>query len=270
MKNFFGNLVFILPSPLAFSIYNLTTSVRLPKVYRDRNRAEKKIYKKLGQPRSIVDGAFQGMLYLSQSYGSSLLPKILGTYESELNFAVEQLCKINADLIIDIGSAEGYYAVGMAIRNPNARLVCYDIYKPARLLLARLAKINQVAERIKIKSLCNAKTLNQILSDSERPIVICDIEGAEEDVLKPNEAPNLKGASILVELHEGMREGVTKVLRNRFSKSHEIKFYDVKPRNLDDFPAKLNNIVLTSKERKEAMEEYREGCNGWYFMLPKS
>ncbi len=47
-------------------------------------------------------------------------------------------------------------------------------------------------------------------------VVICDIEGAEEELLDPEQAPGLTAADILVEVHEGVRPGLLDRLNRRF------------------------------------------------------
>src|SRR5690606_29129834 len=61
----------------------------------------------------ITAGPFEGMKYLEQVAGSALLPKLIGSYESELHAALLDMTRRGHRLIIDVGCAEGYYAVGM-------------------------------------------------------------------------------------------------------------------------------------------------------------
>ena len=64
------------------------------------------------------------------------IPKLLGVYERELNPYIEQACALNFPLIVDVGAAEGYYAVGMALRNPSARVIAFEMDARAREALA--------------------------------------------------------------------------------------------------------------------------------------
>ena len=74
----------------------------------------------------VRSGPFAGMRYVDTSVGSCFIPKLLGTYECELASKVEWICRQQPKLIIDIGAAEGYYAIGLAIRMPNARVVAFE------------------------------------------------------------------------------------------------------------------------------------------------
>lgn len=74
----------------------------------------------------IVAGPFRGMRYIEKAVCSELPPKILGTYEMELHALIESIVARRPSCIIDIGAAEGFYAVGFATRLPNCMVVAFD------------------------------------------------------------------------------------------------------------------------------------------------
>ena len=80
-------------------------------------------------PRTEVwsgqSGPFAGMSCISEAICSSLVPKLLGSYESELHQVLNQILETDYQNVIDIGCAEGYYAVGLALRLPNARVYAW-------------------------------------------------------------------------------------------------------------------------------------------------
>src|ERR1700722_4624595 len=77
----------------------------------------------------VQDGPFKGMTLVRNSswYGGQILPKLLGVYEFELFGDVERMIYNSPDIIINIGCAEGYYAVGFATRIPAAKVYAFDI-----------------------------------------------------------------------------------------------------------------------------------------------
>src|SRR4051812_47884953 len=76
------------------------------------HRAMRSLYAKIGSPRHLVrQGPFAGMRYVPFLH-VSVPSKIYGTYELELREVVDEISRSNADLLVNIGSAEGYYAVG--------------------------------------------------------------------------------------------------------------------------------------------------------------
>src|SRR5438445_9468790 len=74
----------------------------------------------------VIAGPFQGLTYVSTARGSSIGPKLLGTYEIELREVVEEIIRRGYKTIINIGAGEGYYGVGLAKRMPDARVICFD------------------------------------------------------------------------------------------------------------------------------------------------
>src|SRR5206468_6903171 len=107
-------------------------------------------------------------------YCSEVLPKLVGTYECELIPAIEAICQAGCDRIVDIGAAEGYYAVGMAMRNPRAEIVSFEMNPSARYYLRRLAQRNGVSDRVTIQGECVVDSLRSSLAGARRPAVICD------------------------------------------------------------------------------------------------
>src|SRR5512140_2013789 len=62
----------------------------------------------------VLSGPFKGMRYGDFSYNSALIPKLLGTYEADLHNWVGEALATGYDAVINVGCAEGYYAVGFA------------------------------------------------------------------------------------------------------------------------------------------------------------
>ena len=82
--------------------------------------------------------------FLPTTLGSTLLPKLVGSYEYELNEVFEEFKNISSNNIVDICSAEGYYAVGFALNFKFKKIIAFDISKKARSLLKKMAKLNDV------------------------------------------------------------------------------------------------------------------------------
>lgn len=101
----------------------------------------------------VQKGFFQGMKYVDDNYGSvggAYIPKILGIYEQELEPYIEKAIALDFEQIINIGGGEGYYAVGMAVRNPSASVVTFEMEAKGRKSIAHMAKLNSVEDRLQI------------------------------------------------------------------------------------------------------------------------
>ena len=108
-----------------------------------------------------------------KSVGSALIPKIVGSYESELHQIIGKICNTDYSEIVDIGCAEGYYAVGLAMRIPTARVYAYDINAKAIDLCRQMAQINNVADRVTTGSFCDINTLKSI-PFTKKALIISD------------------------------------------------------------------------------------------------
>src|SRR4051812_33678978 len=79
----------------------------------------------------------------------SLAPKLLGVYERELHGAIEDAIRARPPTIVNVGAADGYPAVGLARRCPDARVVAYEADAGERAVLGRTAALNGTAIAIK-------------------------------------------------------------------------------------------------------------------------
>ena len=103
----------------------------------------------LSQNGPVVQaGPFRGMTFLKESTEAGLAPKLLGCYESELSDVIEKIVARGYRHIIDIGCADGYYAVGLALRLPNASVYAFDTNERAQANCKALAVLNGVADRV--------------------------------------------------------------------------------------------------------------------------
>ena len=75
----------------------------------------------------MIEGPFKGVRYIDTAQGSAYIPKLLGIYERELTPQIEDLISLQPVLIVDLGAAEGYYAVGLAMRLKSAQVIAFEM-----------------------------------------------------------------------------------------------------------------------------------------------
>ncbi len=209
-------------------------------------------------PEMIVKrGPFAGMRYpQAYSHGSTLAPKLLGTYEAELHESFQRLAENDYRVVIDIGAAEGYYAIGAAMVWPDARVLAYELQREAREAVWDMAIANGVDERVEVIAECMFGDLYQ-----QRALIICDIEGSEDDLLiAARAAEAFADSDFVIETHEKMRPGVSARLRNQFSQTHRVSTIDTiadadRPRRW--FVPETSHLSL--QEQAEVIAE-RRGC----------
>ncbi len=168
-------------------------------------------------------GPFAGMHYMpGQEHISGLLiSRLVGSYEHQIYPWIAEWIAGDFDVVIDVGCAEGFYAVGLALAMPRVVVHAYDTYEPARRDCAELARINGVQDRVVIGSECSASTLAEV-SDA-RVALLSDCEGYEKRLLDPDTTPNLRDWSIIVEQHDNVDPTIGATIERRFRETHEIE-----------------------------------------------
>lgn len=217
----------------------------------------------------VLSGPFEGMTYVPQAVGSTFTPKLLGSYESELHDVIEQIADSACPVIVDIGCAEGYYAVGLARRLPSSCVYAFDLDPHGRKLCAAMAQTNGVASRVAIDSQCDAAALNGLLhtSASGGAIIISDCEGCEYELLRPALVPHLSRAFLLVELHSSENPQQPQAFLREFETSHHVVLLQSRERDAALYPALE---FLAPAQRAIAISELRQSGQQWAWMTPKS
>jgi hypothetical protein len=218
----------------------------------------------------VQGGPFAGMRYPEEmvraDIESPFMPKLLGCYEMECNPFIEEICSRPYDQVINIGASEGYYAVGLAMRMRTAKIVAFETSPGSRRLCERLARLNGVADRIELRGFCDRESLAQSLADAsgrpQRTVVLCDVEGAERDLLQPDKIGLLAHADLLVELHDFVSPGITDTITARFAATHRLEKVSNCERDLDAYAA-LND--LPREQRAFFLSEHRTCTQYWMF-----
>jgi hypothetical protein len=218
---------------------------------------------------TVATGPFDGLRYPRlQSVGSALLPKLLGSYESELHATLEELLANDYNTVVDIGCAEGYYAVGLGLRLRNADIYAFDTDPRARQACAEMARLNGVDSRIHIGGLCDKNVLRS-LPLGMRALIVADCEGYEKKLFDDEMCQCLARHSLIIEAHDFIDIEISPYLRDVFSKTHCVRSI----RSTDDIQkAHTYRYELLGKydtnERRLILGERRPGIMEWLAMTP--
>ncbi len=234
-----------------------------------RDETETRIASDLFPNLTVATGPFKGMRYPRlQSVGSALLPKLLGSYESELHAALEELLVQQYTAVVDVGCAEGYYAVGLGLRLKNAAIYAFDTDPRAKPACAEMAKLNGVDNRIHIGGMCDKNVLRSLPLGS-RALIIADCEGYEVELFDDEMAQFLSRHTLIIEAHDFINIDISPRLHSIFSKTHQVrsvmstddiqKVHAYRYEQLEKFDTGKKYLILS--ERRPAIME-------WLIMTP--
>ncbi|TXN60386.1 hypothetical protein FV228_23350 [Methylobacterium sp. WL18] len=254
MKNVVRNLLYkIAPDFMRLRAARIRRKINY-EIFRDRQTSSRK---SLFDNRDIkiLSGPFAGLRYIDEITWGPIEPKWLGTYEFELHPILRDIIASSYNEIVDVGSAEGFYSIGLAWKCPSSTVFAFDVDPISREQQRRLASLNGV-ENLVIRKFCKNEDLQKLISD--KTLVICDIEGHEIDLLNIDLTPRLKNADILVELHNTATRSmldIEKEITNRFLKSHSIAVINFNP----DIIARKSSLLSTEIIASDVMfDEYRD------------
>lgn len=231
----------------------------------------RELVESLQNKRQVDGGIFSGMQYVNESVCSSNTPKLLGCYEAELHPVFKHLLNTPFEIVIDVGAAEGYYAVGCALRWPRAKIVAFETTETGRNLLYEVACANQVESRIEIRGHCELSDLKVVAERHINGLLIMDIEGGESSILDIEQIPELIKFHIIVEIHDFIDPTIGDLIRKRFSNTHSIEEIWTRPRSVADFDTPSSRVMrfYTLRNLRLYANEYRPGPMRWFYLTPK-
>ena len=276
IKKYMRSTIFYLTQPVRHPIINLVKkTIRLgkkiiqnPKIkscYNPDLTEDKFSGIALCQPLQVLSGPFKGMKYPElKSVGSAIYPKILGTYEREINETVEKIICNNYVNIIDVGCAEGYYAIGLALRCSNTNIYAFDTSFEA----IRLCELSAIENNVNIScenKFFDCKALEQ-MDLSGKSLIISDCEGYEKQLFTSEFIHQFSTFDFLIECHDFIHFGITEKMKEKLKTTHKLTII----KSIDDLEkVKLYNDevleIFTCSERYRLLAERRPTAMEWIF-----
>jgi 23S rRNA U2552 (ribose-2'-O)-methylase RlmE/FtsJ len=279
IKNILYKTLLKITSPTWFwSIYKpfaeVNADIYVKKVQAENDRSGLQFFEKYQYliSDSVAEGPFKGLKYpFFSSLHSTLFPKLLGCYEFELHEVLSKVFKKAYHAVLDIGCAEGYYAVGFAKKFQDTLIYAADINPEARVKTKIMASANGVVKIDKFQIL-EEVTSGFLLSldPSERHLIFSDCEGYESSLFSDEVIAHLSKSDFIVEMHDFISPGVSDLLKKRFEATHSIeliksiddtfRYREIQHPELQKLPIQ-DQIHILAEKRPSQME--------WIFCEPK-
>ncbi len=268
-------------NPLAWNALNATLFRLTRFLERERHRNEnapppanvdlKAAAKTISPDLTVRHGIFRGMKFPSAAAASgALVPKLLGSYERELHPLLQRLLSRDYSEIVDIGCAEGFYAIGLARMFPGAKVFAYDTNPEAVRQCRLMARENDVESRLVTGAFCDAHKLLG-LPLTRRALVVSDCEGYEKHLFSPDTVRHLAAHDVLIEVHDMVDIHISARLRAAFEATHQVEIVhsvdDIKKAQEYDYP-ELNSFDLA--QRKILLTEWRAAIMEWFYFSPRA
>lgn len=213
----------------------------------------------------VSGGPFAGMLLGKPLAAVDAAPaKLVGSYEAELASVFGEAVDAAVPVFVDVGCADGYYAVGMARASPATTTHAFDLAGSARRLCRETALRNGVEARVRLAGRCDAAALRGVPLGGA--LVLVDIEGGELAFFTPEVIALLHASRVVVEVHEDDVPGAGEALTRRFAATHETAVVRQAPRTAADHPALA---ALPADRRELALSEHRDPRLHWLVLTPR-
>lgn len=227
-------------------------------------------HSELSGKSEVESGPLKGLKINGEDLAwGTLLPKIFGLYERELHPFFQEIIESKVGTLIDVGSAEGYFAVGLALKMPELQVHAFDIDERAREHTHKLALKNQVEEQIQVNGECSKDTLLKF-PKSERALILLDCEGAEKDLIDKEIGEHFKNSYFLIETHDSLAKGALSHVVESLSSSHNLELIvnESKKERLNHLSI-LEGIEPNREIALEALSDRRGSPTPWVVARPK-
>jgi len=212
---------------------------------------------------TIKYGPFKGQKLIDNPWWgtSDKASMILGVYEKEvLDFLTSDLFK-NKKSFIDVGAADGYYAIGLIKNNYFDHCYCFEMSQEGQNIIKRSADENNLSDRVSIYGTATSEFYKEIPKDNfDDSVILIDIEGAEFEILESKCLSAISNATVIIEIHNWIEDFEIKYFKLLVdaSKYFSVSFLSPAIKNMNDFD-ELNHLsddnryLICSEGRPNAM-----------------
>jgi hypothetical protein len=192
---------------------------------------------------------------------SDLGAQCLGLYEKEILNLISAHGPFKT--FLDIGAADGYYAVGLLHAKMAKKAICFEISEDGQRAIERNWRLNGKPGKLEVYGEADGHSISSIAEKlCENTLVLIDVEGFEFQLLSPELIAILGQCNVVLEIHnwiEGFAEKYPVLLRN-LDKYFDITVIAQSDRNTQNIGLLRSytddNRLLVSSERRPCMMRF--------------
>lgn len=211
----------------------------------------------------VLQGPFKGLQLNRDTWWgkSDLGAQCLGLYEKEiLDFIFSQE---PFDTFLDIGAADGYYAVGLLYSKMASKSICFEISEDGQRAIKENWIINKSPGELEIYGEANEQSIALIAASlSANTLVLVDIEGYEFQLFSQKVISLLNKFTLLIEIHnwiDGFEEKYPALLRD-LDKYFDVTIIKPSDRNTQNIELLRSytddNRLLVASERRPCLMRF--------------
>lgn len=226
-------------------------------VQQRRQRIATEVYDMVGG--EVRYGPFKGLQMVGDTWWGNLDQgsQCLGLYEKEILDFIEGIEPDQFDSFIDIGAADGYYAVGMLLSGKTGKTICFEQSEKGREVIQSNWEANGSVGEMLILGEANAQSMAELsASDLDNALVLIDIEGFEFELLTDPLLQALSSCTIIIEVHNWVEDFLARYESFLRDASHYFQMEALAPaaRNADQCEelrgfSDDNRLLLASEGR---------------------
>lgn len=222
---------------------------------------------------TVAYGPFKGLILSDTSWwgAADRGSMLLGLYEQEVLTTLTQLA-VGRETLIDLGAADGYYAVGSVSSGLFTRSIAFEISPEGRTAIGDNAERNLVSDLVRVLGEAESDFLTELQAkyslDLESTALLIDIEGAEFDLLSAELLERMSQAALIIEIHDFHIEDKARVseLLGNAARYFNTEWVTTGQRDLSTFPELTDwsdddRWILCSESRPKRMK--------WLILTPK-
>jgi hypothetical protein len=194
---------------------------------------------------------------------------LLGLYEQEILSVLANIPLEYRRSFIELGAADGYYAVGVLVNGLFERSYCFEISERGQQAIAANAELNGVGPHVQIRGIAETD-FHAMLPPSAigNSTLLIDVEGAEFDILTPETFERFANSIIIIELHDHFfadAQQRLERLKRMCANAFRIDELTTTSRDLSVFPELKQ---FTDTDRWLICSEGRRAMPHWYVLTP--
>ena len=214
-------------------------------------------------------GIFKNLkMYHEISWGKGdIASKVYGIYENKIQ---KKLKDLNKPILIDIGAADGFFAIGSLKSKICKYCYAFEESKKSRENLLKTANINNVTSNLSILGKVTKDNFFSLLPseiDFSKATILCDIEGGEYDFFTDDILANIKQSNIIIEIHKSdNKKNIEIDLLERVRKYFNVSIIIDNNKNFKNI---LPLHSLNDIDRNLICSEGRSYIGKWWHLSPK-